>query len=302
MGDGGQAIPFIALNAATGKFDVTPEAAVFLNSVTRPTPFAGSARCLQCCAQLRVQAAARSQHLKHALPLPPDLLPSTVSLWPVLHPEGDGDFLTRPNAFHVPLVCTSTDFEGTACGSGFGALTGRLSVQIDEPVAVIAVVGLYRTGKSFLMNRILLNQSGGFQVGGFHNLFPTLLCAGGYSDATGGASSIAPCRCENLSPIQKLAGFHEGRIRVHAQDFVRRPGPPPRTPSHEGFGETTRAIGYVPFHTATWEGGSPRHQRAARSANCPTPHARRSPSVTLQDRCTGGTLLKFGGRGRWGPR
>mmetsp|Transcript_49551 Transcript_49551/g.117872 ORF Transcript_49551/g.117872 Transcript_49551/m.117872 type:complete len:1566 (+) Transcript_49551:63-4760(+) len=68
MGDGGQAIPFIALNAATGKFDVTPEAAVFLNS-------------------------------------------------------------------------------------------------IDEPVAVIAVVGLYRTGKSFLMNRILLNQSGGFQVG-----------------------------------------------------------------------------------------------------------------------------------------
>jgi hypothetical protein len=32
-------------------------------------------------------------------------------------------------------------------------------------VSVIAVVGLYRTGKSFLMNRILLEQSDGFQVG-----------------------------------------------------------------------------------------------------------------------------------------
>mmetsp|Transcript_14472 Transcript_14472/g.34268 ORF Transcript_14472/g.34268 Transcript_14472/m.34268 type:complete len:1552 (+) Transcript_14472:171-4826(+) len=36
---------------------------------------------------------------------------------------------------------------------------------IDYPVSIIAVVGLYRTGKSFLMNRILLEQPGGFQVG-----------------------------------------------------------------------------------------------------------------------------------------
>ena len=40
-----------------------------------------------------------------------------------------------------------------------------LFVQIDGPVAVIAVVGLYRTGKSFLLNRILLEQPDGFQVG-----------------------------------------------------------------------------------------------------------------------------------------
>jgi hypothetical protein len=32
-------------------------------------------------------------------------------------------------------------------------------------VSVIAVVGLYRTGKSFLLNRILLEMSDGFQVG-----------------------------------------------------------------------------------------------------------------------------------------
>lgn len=38
-------------------------------------------------------------------------------------------------------------------------------MQIDYPVSVIAVVGLYRTGKSFLMNRILLEQSDGFTVG-----------------------------------------------------------------------------------------------------------------------------------------
>ena len=37
--------------------------------------------------------------------------------------------------------------------------------SIDYPVSVIAVVGLYRTGKSFLMNRILLEQSDGFTVG-----------------------------------------------------------------------------------------------------------------------------------------
>ena len=36
---------------------------------------------------------------------------------------------------------------------------------IDHPVSVIAVVGMYRTGKSFLMNRILLDSSDGFQVG-----------------------------------------------------------------------------------------------------------------------------------------
>ena len=41
----------------------------------------------------------------------------------------------------------------------------RCHVQIDFPVSVIAVVGLYRTGKSFLMNRILLEQSDGFTVG-----------------------------------------------------------------------------------------------------------------------------------------
>jgi hypothetical protein len=41
----------------------------------------------------------------------------------------------------------------------------KLLRQVEAPVSVIAVVGLYRTGKSFLLNRILLEQSDGFQVG-----------------------------------------------------------------------------------------------------------------------------------------
>jgi hypothetical protein len=55
---------------------------------------------------------------------------------------------------------------GRDCFSSSSLKTASLhSSQIDYPVAVIAVVGMYRTGKSFLMNRILLDSSDGFQVG-----------------------------------------------------------------------------------------------------------------------------------------
>ena len=37
--------------------------------------------------------------------------------------------------------------------------------QIPAPMGVIAVAGLYRTGKSYLLNRIILNQQSGFGVG-----------------------------------------------------------------------------------------------------------------------------------------
>ncbi len=37
--------------------------------------------------------------------------------------------------------------------------------QIPAPIAVISVVGLYRTGKSYLMNRMILGQQKGFGVG-----------------------------------------------------------------------------------------------------------------------------------------
>ena len=36
---------------------------------------------------------------------------------------------------------------------------------IEGPIGIIAVAGLYRTGKSYLLNRMLLNRSNGFGVG-----------------------------------------------------------------------------------------------------------------------------------------
>ncbi|EKX42173.1 hypothetical protein GUITHDRAFT_158150 [Guillardia theta CCMP2712] len=37
--------------------------------------------------------------------------------------------------------------------------------RIDSPISVLSVVGMYRTGKSFLLNRILLDRKDGFPVG-----------------------------------------------------------------------------------------------------------------------------------------
>jgi hypothetical protein len=36
--------------------------------------------------------------------------------------------------------------------------------KIKGPIAVISVAGMYRTGKSYLLNRLLLNRSSGFGV------------------------------------------------------------------------------------------------------------------------------------------
>ena len=37
--------------------------------------------------------------------------------------------------------------------------------SVQGPISTVAVVGKYRTGKSFLMNRILLDRGDGFTVG-----------------------------------------------------------------------------------------------------------------------------------------
>ena len=41
----------------------------------------------------------------------------------------------------------------------------EIITQIPGPIAVISVVGLYRTGKSYLMNRVILDRQTGFGVG-----------------------------------------------------------------------------------------------------------------------------------------
>ena len=37
--------------------------------------------------------------------------------------------------------------------------------SLDSPIAIVGVAGMYRTGKSYLLNRVLLNRKGGFGVG-----------------------------------------------------------------------------------------------------------------------------------------
>lgn len=41
----------------------------------------------------------------------------------------------------------------------------KLLASIRTPIAIISVAGLYRTGKSYLLNRVMLNRSNGFGVG-----------------------------------------------------------------------------------------------------------------------------------------
>ena len=36
--------------------------------------------------------------------------------------------------------------------------------NLPSPLGVISVAGMYRTGKSYLLNRVLLNQSNGLQL------------------------------------------------------------------------------------------------------------------------------------------
>jgi len=37
--------------------------------------------------------------------------------------------------------------------------------SLNGPIGVVSVAGMYRTGKSYLLNRMLLNRSNGFGVG-----------------------------------------------------------------------------------------------------------------------------------------
>ena len=54
--------------------------------------------------------------------------------------------------------------------------------DLQNPLGVISVAGMYRTGKSYLLNRMLLNRSSGFSVG----------------------PSINPCTKEELGQLMKI--------------------------------------------------------------------------------------------------
>ena len=50
-------------------------------------------------------------------------------------------------------------------GYGLSEEASAMICTIKNPIAVISVAGLYRTGKSYLLNRIILNRTNGFGVG-----------------------------------------------------------------------------------------------------------------------------------------
>ena len=64
----------------------------------------------------------------------------------------------------IPFITLGFDADGKAQFTVTEEARDMLA-DIEGPLSVISVVGMYRTGKSFLLNRILLGQTGGFPVG-----------------------------------------------------------------------------------------------------------------------------------------
>ena len=61
----------------------------------------------------------------------------------------------------IPLITFSSTTQNFALTSeGLDFLK-----SLTSPISLISVAGLYRTGKSYLLNRVLLNRKGGFGVG-----------------------------------------------------------------------------------------------------------------------------------------
>ena len=66
------------------------------------------------------------------------------------------DFVEEP----IPLITVNNDHKLEVNPSALEILNG-----IEKPLAVVGVAGMYRTGKSYLLNRVILNKNSGFGVG-----------------------------------------------------------------------------------------------------------------------------------------
>ncbi len=51
----------------------------------------------------------------------------------------------------------------------------NLLSKVEGPLGLVSVAGMYRTGKSYLLNRMLLDRSDGFGVGPTINPFTKVL-------------------------------------------------------------------------------------------------------------------------------
>jgi len=73
----------------------------------------------------------------------------------------------------IPLItcpssgseCSDTDSMPENCKFEVNPEAIEILKQVKGPLGIIAVAGMYRTGKSYFMNRVLLNRSNGFGVG-----------------------------------------------------------------------------------------------------------------------------------------
>jgi hypothetical protein len=66
----------------------------------------------------------------------------------------------------IPLIFRQ-EGKGKSSGGEYEANPEALAFlkSIEGKVAIISVAGMYRTGKSYLLNTIMLKQKGGFAVG-----------------------------------------------------------------------------------------------------------------------------------------
>ncbi len=64
----------------------------------------------------------------------------------------------------IPFITLTFDANSKATYAVTDEARAALS-SVAAPICVVSVVGMYRTGKSFLLNRILLGRKDGFPVG-----------------------------------------------------------------------------------------------------------------------------------------
>ena len=79
----------------------------------------------------------------------------TVSL-AICASEADSTSVTWLTYWHI--FCVFVEFE-------INEETKEYLKTLEGPIGVLSVAGMYRSGKSYLLNRVLLNRSRGFDVG-----------------------------------------------------------------------------------------------------------------------------------------
>lgn len=124
----------------------------------------------------------KNKDTSDTIPQPDDILQATTSLW---HDDTDGDTPLRPEDVawvEAPSPHPLSPMPAPLClvdnsdGNKLSVNPEALAVLrgITQPVVVVAIAGPYRTGKSFLMNR-LAKQRTGELMGGNHIHFGHVL-------------------------------------------------------------------------------------------------------------------------------